>query len=108
MFISVPNAEVLNRRLGHIAGMLPDILAMSENDVLLGHQRYYTIETLKRDIKEAGYEIVRIEGIYLKPFTTKQILSLDLDKRILDALCIAGIDYPELSCGILVQIKPIP
>src|SRR5579863_4603368 len=35
MFISVPNAEVLNRRLGHIAGMLPDILTMSENDVLL-------------------------------------------------------------------------
>jgi 2-polyprenyl-3-methyl-5-hydroxy-6-metoxy-1,4-benzoquinol methylase len=105
MFVSVPNAEVLNRRLGNIAGMLPDMQVLSENDHILGHQRYYTVKTLSEDIHKAGYEIERMEGIYLKPFTTKQILSLDLDKKVIDALCVVGIYYPELSCGILAQIK---
>src|SRR5450432_379150 len=101
MFVTVPNAEVLNRRLGHIAGILPDILALSENDRNLGHQRYYTVETLREDINKAGYEVKRLEGIYLKPFTTSQVLSLQLDRKIIDALCLVGIEYPELSCGIL-------
>jgi len=107
VFVTVPNAEVLNRRLGHIAGMLPDMRSMSENDLILGHQRYYTVKTLTEDIMKAGYEIKRMEGIYLKPFTTKQMLSLNLENKIIDALCMVGIDYPELSCGILAQLNII-
>ncbi|HMJ48819.1 MAG TPA: class I SAM-dependent methyltransferase [Ferruginibacter sp.] len=105
MFVAVPNAEVLNRRLGHLAGMLPNIQALSENDLMLGHKCYYTVETLRNDAEKAGYEIVRTEGIFLKPLTSYQLTSLNLDKRILDALCVVGIDYPELSCGILAELK---
>jgi SAM-dependent methyltransferase len=105
MFLAVPNAEVLNRRLGHLAGLLDDMQALSENDHLLGHKRYYTVSTLSEDIARAGCTINKIEGIYLKPFTTKQMLSLNLDATIIQALCQAGIDYPELSCGILADIS---
>jgi len=105
VFVSVPNAEVLNRRLGNLAGLLPDMTVLSENDLLLGHKRYYTVETLTKEIENAGYTVEQMEGIYLKPFTTKQILSLNFDKKIIDALCEAAIDYPELSCGMLAQIK---
>lgn len=105
MFITVPNAEVLNRRLGNLAGMLPNIMELSENDILVGHKRYFTVKSLCEDIKTAGYEIKKIEGIYLKPFTTTQMISLNFDNKIIDALCKVGIDYPELCCGILVQIK---
>jgi SAM-dependent methyltransferase len=105
MFIAVPNAEVLNRRLGHIAGLLPDVLALSENDHLLGHKRYYTVDSLKADVKKAGYQVERMEGIYLKPVTTAQMLSLNFDKKIINAFCEVGINYPELSCGILAEIK---
>jgi trans-aconitate methyltransferase len=105
MFVSVPNAEVLNRRLGHLAGLLPDIRSMSENDLMLGHQRYYTVKSLTEEVKKAGYKIERIEGIYLKPFTTSQIVSLNFDKKIIEAMCIIGLDYPELSCGILTELK---
>lgn len=104
MFVTVPNAEVLNRRLGHLAGMLPDMQALSEHDLLLGHKRYYTVETLKKDVEKSGYEIKRLEGIYLKPLTTRQMISLDLDERIIQALCEVAIDYPELSCGILAEL----
>jgi len=105
IFVSVPNAQVLNRRLGNLAGLLPDMTVLSDNDLLLGHKRYYTTVSLTREIENAGYTLVRLEGIYLKPFTTKQILSLNFDRRIILALCEVAIDYPELSCAMLAQIK---
>jgi len=105
MFVSVPNAEVLNRRLGNLAGLLPDMTELSDNDRLLGHKRYYTVETLTKEIENAGYQLERMEGIYLKPFTTSQILSLNFNKDIIRALCEVGIDYPELSCAMLAQIR---
>jgi len=105
IFLAVPNAEVLNRRLGYLAGMLGDIEALSENDLLLGHKRYYTVNSLSAEIDRAGYRIDKIEGIYLKPFTTSQIISLNLDERVIRSLCEVGVDYPELSCGILAQIS---
>ena len=105
MFVTVPNAEVLNRKLGHLAGMLPDVHKLSEHDLLLGHKRYYTVESLRRDIEQSGYVIKLLEGIYLKPLTTQQMLSLNLDDRIIDALCQVGINYPELACGILAELQ---
>jgi SAM-dependent methyltransferase len=105
LFLAVPNAEVLNRRLGHLADLLPDMEALSENDLLLGHKRYYTVRTLSDDIARAGYKMDKLEGIYLKPFTTSQLISLQLRPSVIQALCEVGIDYPELSCGILAQIS---
>lgn len=103
MFIAVPNAEVLNRRLGHIAGMLDDMTTLSDNDRRLGHQRYYTLAGLKAEIAGAGLRLKRVEGIYLKPFTSRQIVSLQLDAKLIEALCTVGIAYPELCCAILAE-----
>ena len=105
MFLAVPNAEALNRKLGHMAGLLNDVTSLSENDYLLGHKRFYTVATLSADIAQADCGVDRLEGIYLKPFTTRQIVSLQLDRKVIDALCTVGIDYPELSCGLLVEIS---
>jgi SAM-dependent methyltransferase len=106
LFAAVPNAEVMNRRLGNLAGMLPDMEALSENDLLLGHKRYFTIDSLTKLVSDAGYKIEKMEGIYLKPFATSQILSLNLADDIIQALCEIGIEYPELSCAILAQLTP--
>jgi len=105
IYAAVPNSEVLNRRLGHLAGLIANLQELSENDILLGHKRYYTVTTLKQDVHAAGYEIERLEGIYLKPLTTRQLVSLNLDKKIIESLCEIGIEYPELSCGILAELK---
>ena len=79
--------------------------ALSENDVLLGHKRFYAVDSLRAEMRSAGYEVERMEGIYLKPITTRQLVSLNLDASIIEALCRLGMDYPELSCGILAQAK---
>ena len=105
IFITVPNAEVLNRKLGHLAGMLDNMQELSDHDLLLGHKRYYTVDSLKDDVESSGYHIENIEGIYLKPLTTRQMLSLKLHKNIIDALCQVGVKYPELSCGIFLEAR---
>lgn len=105
MFVTVPNAEVMNRRLGHLAGMLEDMQQLSDHDRMCGHKRYYTVKSLAEEVRMAGYEIERMEGIYLKPFTTVQMISLNFDQKVIDALCTLGVDYPELCCGIMAQIK---
>ncbi len=105
IFATVPNAEVLNRRLGHAMGILPNMKLLSKHDHTLGHQRYYTADSFKADAKKAGYKVVRLEGIYLKPLTTKQMLSLNLSKDVIDALCKVGVDYPELCCAMLAELK---
>lgn len=107
MFIAVPNAEVMNRRIGHLAGMLDDMSALSENDHLLGHKRYYTVSSLTDVVNQAGYRVNRLEGIYMKPFTTGQIVSLQLSQKIISAMCELGVGYPELSCGLLAEISSI-
>lgn len=103
IFITVPNAEVMNRRLGNYVGDLPDMFELSEHDRICGHQRYYTVKTLSEQISLHGYTIIRTEGIYLKPLSTKQMISLNLKQEYIEALCQLGIHYPELCCGILVE-----
>lgn len=103
MFIAVPNAEALNRRIGYEAGLLSDITQLSQMDIGLGHKRYFTVDSISSLIMEAEMRIESMEGIYLKPFTTKQIISLNLDDSIIKAMCRVGRRYPELSLGILVE-----
>ena len=74
-------------------------------NILQGHKRYYTLSSFKKELNDAGLDIIKIEGIYLKPFTTKQMISLNLNSTILESLCILGVDYPELSSGLLAKVK---
>ena len=104
LFIAVPNAEALNRRIGHLAGLLPDICVLSENDHALGHKRYYTKQTLVADCHEAGCRIKKMEGVFLKPITTDQFLNLKLPENLLNAYCEVGRDYPELCLGMLAEV----
>lgn len=105
IFIAVPNAMALNRRLGHHAGYLDDIYELSQSDIEQGHKRYYTLDSLTKEINQANFVMEKKEGIYLKPFTTAQILSLQLNKKVIDAMCKVGIEFPELCLGILTQVR---
>jgi len=105
LYAAVPNAEAMNRRLGVYTGMIENIQELSENDHLLGHQRYYTKKSLIADFVKSGYKIESIEGIYLKPLASSQMQSLKLSKEIINALCQLGINYPELSCGLMLKAR---
>jgi trans-aconitate methyltransferase len=104
-FVAVPNGESLHRRLGHAAGLLHDMMAVGRGDMELGHERLYSVDTLSNELKQAGYSVVRKEGIFLKPLTTAQLQSLHLEQNIIQAMCEVGIVYPELSCALLFEAK---
>jgi len=105
IYVAVPNAEALNRRLGHLAGLLPDMQALSDFDITSGHKRYYTVKSLTQEINDSGCRVIKTEGIYLKALTTAQAISLNLSSDITDALCKVGVDYPELCLGILAEVQ---
>lgn len=106
VFVAVPNAEALHRRIGHAAGQLPDMQQLSEADLQFGHRRYFTLATLKQLVIDAGYEVVRAEGIMLKPVTTGQLEALALSDAVLEGLMKVGVDYPELCNSLLLQLRP--
>jgi len=103
LFATVPNAESLHRRLGHEAGLLGNLMDLGDADRQLGHQRLYTVATLRRAVEQAGYAVKAVEGLLLKPITTSQIKSLSLPDSVLQAMLKVGVSYPELSAGILIQ-----
>lgn len=104
-FVLVPNGESLHRRFGHAAGLLDDMMALGQGDLELGHNRLYSSNSLAIELNQAGYRIVRKEGLFLKPFTTHQLKSLDLNDAIINAMCTVGIDYPELSCALFFEAE---
>jgi 2-polyprenyl-3-methyl-5-hydroxy-6-metoxy-1,4-benzoquinol methylase len=105
LFVAVPNALAMHRRLGHLAGMLADMHALSEHDLALGHRRYFDAETLRKLLESAGFGDIRMEGIFLKPVTTAQLQMLNFSEAVLGALVRLGIDYPELSNSLLAEAR---
>lgn len=103
IFIAVPNAESLHRRIGHEAGLLPNMQTLSQADRDFGHQRYFTCESLCELVESQGLEVKTIEGLLLKPITTQQITQLNFSDAIHQALLKVGIGYPELCNSILLQ-----
>ncbi|WP_460140003.1 class I SAM-dependent methyltransferase [Pseudomonas sp. S2_E01] len=107
-FVLVPNGESLHRRFGHAAGLLGDMMALGQGDLELGHVRSYSLQSLTSELESAGYQVVRKEGVFLKPFTTGQLKALDLSADVVAAMCTVGIDYPELSCALMLEATVAP
>lgn len=103
IFIAVPNAEALNRRVGRTAGLLNNIEELSQNDLLLGHKRYYRLESLRCDINRAGLHVLREEGIFMKVMSTRQMVALKIPDNIMRGYLEIAKEYPELSCALLLE-----
>lgn len=104
-FVAVPNGETLHRRFGKAAGLLGDYFALTPADLALGHRRVYSLQSIREEVENAGFVIDKVEGIFLKPLTTGQLVSLNLEEKVTRAMCEVGIDFPELSAGLLVKAR---
>lgn len=103
IFAAVPNARSLHRLIGQKAGLLDDLYRLSDSDKQLGHQRYFDCDSFVDLMMKAGFKIEKIEGLYLKPFTTSQLSSLNLSVDINNALCLCAKELPEISNGIVIE-----
>ena len=103
VFASVPNARALNRTIGYEAGMLDSIYKLSEEDINIGHQRYFDLAAFTKLITDAGLKIQCTEGIYLKPFSTGQMQGLQLKDEVVEALFKVARQYPEISMAMYIE-----
>jgi SAM-dependent methyltransferase len=104
LFIAVPNACSLHRRVGVEAGLLSDIYNLSEQDRGFGHKRYFDCQSLTKLVNDAGLKIVKTEGLFLKPITTSQMEALSLPPNVMSAFIKVGMNYPELSNAIYMEV----
>ena len=104
MFVAVPNACSLHRRLGHAAGLLPDMYTLSAADLALGHRRYFDVERLRALVQACGYRVQHSQGLLLKPFTTGQLQGLRLSPAIWQGLMAVASDYAELSNSFFFEV----
>lgn len=106
LYVAVPNAKSLNRRFGLELGLINDIYDLNENDVALGHQRQYSLDTLRAALKGSGYRITHEEGIYLKPLPISVLRTLPDFEANLDAMMKVGVEFPDLCVGMLAEAQP--
>lgn len=103
IYIAVPNAKSMNRRLGLELGIINDIYELNANDHALGHRRQYCLASLKAELTQHQFRITHEEGIYLKPLPLDVLKTLPNFKSNLHAMLRVGIDFPELCVGLLVE-----
>lgn len=105
IFVAVPNAKSMNRRLGLELGLITDIYSLNDNDHALGHKRQYCRDTLKMHLQNQGYKVVYEEGIYLKPLPLNVLKNLDNFEQNLQAMLKVGIEFPDLCVGLLMEVE---
>jgi len=99
IFISVPNCMSLNRRAGYKMGILENYEKMAPKDYEVGHRRLYTVDMLKDHCDLAGLKIVSLKGIYLKPLSETQMITLGDDA--VRAFYSLGEEIPEYCASLL-------
>ncbi|OHA15157.1 MAG: hypothetical protein A3G52_03445 [Candidatus Taylorbacteria bacterium RIFCSPLOWO2_12_FULL_43_20] len=97
IFINVPNALSLHRRIGVSMGMLKNEYEFNERDKKFLHKRNYDMVHLTRDAKNAGLKIVEKGGYFLKPFSNNQMEKFDL--RFVEALYEISKEAPADLCA---------
>jgi SAM-dependent methyltransferase len=105
LYVAVPNAKSLNRRLGLELGLIDDIYSLNANDIALGHQRQYCRDTLTAAVRRAGYRITHEEGIYLKPLPLGVLKTLQDFDANLQAMLKVGVEFPDLCVGLLMELE---
>lgn len=104
MFVMVPNAQSLHRRVGVALGMLSRLDDFSEEDKRQGHRRVYSEEMLRNDLVAGGMEILEMGTFFIKPLSNPQMEKLDT--RIADALFEVSRDLPGLGSMIFAKCQP--
>ena len=76
-------------------GMLKSLEELSEIDLSVGHRRLYTVDSLEEEIVSAGLSYKEIQGIFLKPLSSGQMM--DWSDELLDAFDKMGNELVEYS-----------
>jgi 2-polyprenyl-3-methyl-5-hydroxy-6-metoxy-1,4-benzoquinol methylase len=92
IIVIVPNKESIHRQLSVIMGLQKHLDSLSKRDLLVGHQRVYSIDTLSNDFIEAGILIQEKSGFFLKVLPNSMMLNYSKD--LINALNLISNNVP--------------
>ena len=98
---AVPNSHSIHRQAAVRMGLLDAENQLNETDKRNGHRRVYDMTTLQNDFNEAGLQIVKAGGYWLKPESNGQI-EANWNENMVDAFLQLGEDYPDIAGEIYV------
>lgn len=73
LIIGVPNALSFHRLLGVEMGELNSPYELNSRDLELGHFRVFDTSSLVEEVKNAGYNVLSTDGVFLKFLSNSQI-----------------------------------
>jgi SAM-dependent methyltransferase len=93
IIIVVPNRNSLHRQLAVLMGLQPELDTLSKRDLLVGHQRVYSLEGLEEDVRRAGLRPIKSVGFFLK--VLPNAMMLDYSRELLWAMNIISSSLPK-------------
>lgn len=98
---AVPNANSIHRQAAVCMGLLTAADQLNSTDKKNGHRRVYNIEQLKSDFENAGLNIIKLGGYWLKPLSNSQIEDT-WSRQMIDAFLQLGEKYPDIAAEIYI------
>ncbi|MFM7682365.1 MAG: class I SAM-dependent methyltransferase [Bacteroidota bacterium] len=105
-FLVCPNANAPSRQIAVKMGIITHNSAVTPAEKQHGHNITYTLDTLERDVKAAGLNVVYRTGIFFKAmanFQWDKLLQTDIiSKEYLEGCYELGHHYPDLCSSIFL------
>jgi len=109
LFLVCPNANAPSRQIAVKMGLITHNSAITHAEAEHGHRITYTLDTLERDAKEGGLNVIYRSGIFFKAlanFQWDKLLNTDIiSKEYLDGCYQLGQQYPDLCSSIMLICK---
>jgi 2-polyprenyl-3-methyl-5-hydroxy-6-metoxy-1,4-benzoquinol methylase len=108
-FLVCPNANAPSRQIAVKMGLISHNTAVSPAEKEHGHRITYSLDTLERDAKKAGLNVVYRSGIFFKAlanFQWDRLLGTDIiSPEYLEGCYQLGQQYPDLCSSIFLMCE---
>jgi 2-polyprenyl-3-methyl-5-hydroxy-6-metoxy-1,4-benzoquinol methylase len=109
LFLVCPNANAPSRQIAVKMGLITHNSAITPAEREHGHRITYTLDTLERDARAAGLQVVHRSGIFFKAlanFQWDRLLNTDIiSPAYLEGCYQLGHIYPDLCSSIFLVCK---
>ena len=106
LVVVVPNANAASRQIAVQMGLIPFNDAVTGDERAHGHRKTYRMDTLQREVLDAGLRIVQSGGVFFKPLANYQFDKLIggdvISNDYLEGCYRLGMHYPDLCASIWV------
>jgi 2-polyprenyl-3-methyl-5-hydroxy-6-metoxy-1,4-benzoquinol methylase len=109
LFLVCPNANAPSRQIAVKMGLISHNSAVTPAEAEHGHRITYTLDTLERDAKASGLNVVYRSGIFFKAlanFQWDKLLKTDIvSPEYLEGCYQLGQQYPDLCSSIFLMCE---